>query len=167
VSCIPDPTIVLVLGWSTAEDADPLYIGPDCDSVPVDPAAPEGTMTVAGIWWTTLTLPARPLRYNYLPESRYVPGRRLMSAVQDISAIQASIVVQGTDLAAIRTGQALVDAATAQVTSVRVLDDGDLVGEWPVMPTLADWDQGGTSPQSASLRAATGGLVLPANPQAA
>jgi hypothetical protein len=167
VTCSPDPTVVVVLAWSTAEDAAPLYVGPDCASIPVDPADPEGLMTAAGIWWTTLTLPARPLRYTYLPESRYVPGRRLTTAVQDISAIAMSLAVHGTDLPAVQTARAAVDTATAQTTSVRILDDGDLVGEWPVMPTLADWDQGGTTPQASGLRVSTGGLVIPANPQAA
>ena len=167
MTCNPDPTVVLVLGWSTDEGATPLYIGPDCTPVPVDPADPEGTQTATGIWWTTLVLPPRPLRYTYLGESRYVEGRTLISAIGDISSLSASIAVQGADLTQVRSRQGLVDAATVQRAAVRVLDDGDLVGEWPAMPTLADWDTGGTTPQGQGMRVSTGGLVIPSNPQAA
>lgn len=162
MTAVCDADALITVGITETEDVgDGLTLWPARRDLTGGPAA-------AGLWWNTLDLPGFTFRYDYAPTSRWLPGAVLLGAVPDASALNVTVVAQGTDLATLEAQKAALAAGLAQwtytvfVSAVLAPADPVSLGSWAAKPTLPVW--GTVTPSLYGMLVCQGAVSIPVNP---
>lgn len=113
-----------------------------------------------------LAEPNFDMRRTYAPDSRYTPGRLLLGAVFDGSAIPLTLTIKGTSAANLLARKAELVAALAQFSyDVTMTVNGQTIGTWPADATTVWW--GVVDHGDARQFIALGTVSIPVNPPTA
>jgi len=133
----------------------PTEIGEDCDGL--------------GVSWNAMTEPEWEFRYATAPQSAWVPGDVLMSAVLAAGAVPVAVVVRGSSLSDLQTRKAALALALASwpATFEAKADAGaetavTVMGPWEAFPTTPRW--GDVQVDLLGRYAALGTFAVPVNP---
>lgn len=86
------------------------------------------------------TLPTFPFRYDYAPDSDYLPGKDTLGAIQDQGTLPVVVHAFGTSLADLVDAKAELEAAIAQPDyTVSATIDGTALGTWDAFPISPSW----------------------------
>lgn len=123
-----------------------------------------GTDPTAGLWLPedSVTEPGRTVRRAYAPDSAFIPGRYLLSAVEDAATVPVTVYARGATGAELAANRAILDAAASQFNYSLTLTVDGVARTWSADPELPQWGLVDTGMVRARIARAV--LVIPVNP---